>query len=159
MDRRIGTLVLAAELAVFGGPSARAQQGAGEQEVKAANQAFYEAIVAHDLGQMDAVWAHEPYVRTIHPGNRHADAGWEAVRVGWQKLFERFPEIEAGMPEPHLRVGDDVAWVTGEELFRARRSSGEAVEAALLATSVFEKSGDKWLMVYHHVSVAAPPPK
>ena len=63
------------------------------------------------------------------------------------------------MPEPHLRVGDDVAWVTGEELFRARRSSGEAVEAALLATSVFEKSGDMWLMVHHHVSVAAPPPK
>ena len=78
--------------------------------------------------------------------------------MGWQKLFERFPEIEAGMPEPHLRVGDDVAWVTGEELFRARRSSGEAVEVALLATSVFEKSGNKWLMVYHHVSVAAPPP-
>jgi SnoaL-like domain len=72
---------------------------------------------------MDAVWAHEPYVRTIHPGNRHADAGWEAVRVGWQKLFERFAVIEAGMPEPHLRVGDDVAWATGEELFRARRRS------------------------------------
>src|SRR5215217_9089052 len=84
--------------------------------------------VGHDLGRMEAVWAHEPYVRTIHPGNRHADAGWEAVRAGWQKLFERFAAIEAGMPEPHLRVGDDVAWVTGEELFRARRSSGEAVE-------------------------------
>ena len=87
-----------------------------KQAVVAANQAFYEAIVAHDLAQMDAVWAHEPYVRTIHPGNMHADAGWEAVRVGWQKLFERYPKIEvSSMPEPHLRVGDDVAWVTGEE--------------------------------------------
>ena len=157
MDPKIGTLVLATGLALFGAHGVRAQQQSDEQQVKAANQAFYEAIVAQDLEQMDAVWAHEPYVRTIHPGNMHADAGWEAVRVGWQKLFERFSQIEAGMPEPHLRVGDDVAWVTGEEPFRARRSSGEVVEATLLATSVFEKSGDRWLMVHHHVSVAPPP--
>jgi ketosteroid isomerase-like protein len=108
---------------------------------------------------MEAVWAHEPYVRTIHPTNRHVDAGWQAVRLGWQKLFGAFTEIEVRMPEPHLRVGDELAWVTGEETFRARRSSGEEVAATLLATSVFEKSGDRWLMVHHHVSVAAPPPK
>src|SRR3954447_26570454 len=69
MDRRIGALVLATGLALFGAHGVRAQQQSDEQQVKAANQAFYEAISAHDLERMDAVWAHEPYVRTIHPEN------------------------------------------------------------------------------------------
>jgi ketosteroid isomerase-like protein len=159
MDRRIGPLVLALGLAAFGVHGGRAQPPSDEQAIKAANQAFYAAASARDLAQMEAVWAHEPYVRAIHPTNMHVDAGWEAVRLGWQKLFGSFTEIEVSMPEPDLRVGDDLAWVTGAEAFRARRSSGEAVVATLLATSVFERSGDRWLMVHHHVSVAARPPK
>jgi ketosteroid isomerase-like protein len=157
MDHRTGTLVFAIGLAAFDVHGGRAQPPSDEQAVKAANQAFYTAASARDLVQMEAVWAHEPYVRAIHPMNMHVDAGWEAVRLGWQKLFGAFTEIEVSMPEPSLRVGDEIAWVTGEEPFRARRSSGEEVSATLLATSVFEKSGDRWLMVHHHVSVAASP--
>jgi ketosteroid isomerase-like protein len=124
-----------------------------EQRVHAANQAFYAAASARDMAQMDVVWAHEPYVRAIHPTNVHIDTGWEAVRAGFQTLFERYAEISVSMPQPHLRVGDTVAWVTGEEQFKARRSSGETVSATLMGTNVFEKSAGDWLMVHHHVSV------
>ena len=148
---------LAVGMMVLHDHTVAAQQGADVEEVKAANQAFYDAASARDLAQMDAVWAHEPYVRVIHPTNKRVDAGWEAVRASWQNLFEHYAEISVAMPEPHVRVGDKVAWVTGEEQFRGRRSSGEEIAATLLGTSVFEQSGEEWLMVHHHVSVPPQP--
>jgi len=48
--------------------------------------------------------------------------------------------------------------VTGEEEFRAvRASSGEEISVTLLGTNVFEKMDGQWLLVHHHVSVAAKP--
>ena len=157
MDRVIATFVLAAALVLLGVNSIRAQQGADEQAIEATNRAFYEAISAEDLAQLEAIWVHAPYVRAIHPPSLHSDAGWEAVRAGFEKLFASWSEIAAAMPEPDLRLGTDVAWVTGEEQFRARRPSGEQVSVRLLGTSVFEKVDGAWLMVHHHVSVPPRP--
>ena len=71
--------------------------------------------------------------------------------MSWQNLFEGFIEISASMPEPDVRVGDKIAWVTAEEQFLGRRSSGEEVSATLLGTSVFRARVGRWLMVHHHV--------
>ena len=57
-----------------------------------------------------------------------------------------------------MRVNGDTAWVVGEESFRARLRSGKEVDQTLLATSVFERIGDGWRMVHHHVSVLPPRP-
>ena len=159
MDRVMATFVLAAALVLLGIDSIRAQQGADERAIEATNRAFYEAISAEDLAQLEAIWVHAPYVRAIHPPSLHPDAGWEAVRAGFEKLFASWSEIAAAMPEPDLRLGTDVAWVTGEEQFRARRRSGEQVSVRLLGTSVFEKVDGAWLMVHHHVSVPPRPPQ
>jgi ketosteroid isomerase-like protein len=150
-------LLLAVAIAALGGRDARAQQEADIEAVEAANRAFYEAASARDLMRMDAVWAHEPYVRAIHPTSQRVEAGWEAVRASWQRLFADFAEISVAMPEPHVRVGEGVAWVAGEERFRGHRSTGEEVSATLLGTSVFESTGGGWLMVHHHVSVPPRP--
>ena len=159
MDRGTTLVVLAAALVVAHADGVRAQQGADEQAIQATNRAFYEAISAEDLAQLGAVWAHAPYVRAIHPPSMHPDAGWEAVRAGFEKLFASWSEIAAAMPEPDLRLGTDVAWVTGEEQFQARRPSGEQVSVTLLGTSVFEKVDGAWLMVHYHVSVPPRPPQ
>ena len=49
-----------------------------EQEVLAANRAFYHALQSLDLEQMKAVWLHEDWVECLHPG-------WE-LRVGWEEV-------------------------------------------------------------------------
>jgi ketosteroid isomerase-like protein len=159
MPRVTSTLVLATAIAVLGGHSVGAQQGTDIEGVKAANQAFYVAASARDLAQMDAVWAHAPHVRAIHPTSPRVDVGWDEVRTGWQNLFGRYIEISVMMPDPHVPVSDTMAWVTGEDRFQARRNSGEEVSVTLLGTSVFEKSGGTWLMVHHHVSVPPRPPQ
>jgi ketosteroid isomerase-like protein len=157
INQMIGVVLLATAVAPLGGRNVGAQQGADVPAVTAANRAFYEAVSARDLTRMDALWAHEPYVRAIHPTSQHVHVGWEAVRASWQDLFTAFPEIAGAMPDPQVRVGDKIAWVTGEERFRGRRNSGEEVSVTLLGTSVFESSGDGWLMVHHHVSVPLRP--
>ncbi len=159
MNRMQGPVLLAAMLVLVTGGGARAGQAADEQAVRAANDAFYAAITAHDPARLAAVWAHADYVRAIHPPDRQPDAGWEAVQASFDRLFASWSDIVAGMPEPSLRVGTDMAWVTGEELFQARRPSGEDVSTMLLGTSVFEKVDGTWLMVHHHVSVPPRPPR
>ena len=147
----IGTLLLVSGIVIMGIHRAAAQQAGDVQAVETANQAFYEAASALDVAQMDAVWAHEPYVRAIHPG-WPIEKGWDAVRAGWVSLFSRFSEVEVAMSDPQMRVNGDTAWVVGEESFRARLLSGREVHETLLATSVFERVGSAWLMVHHHVS-------
>ena len=158
ISRVAATLLLSAAVATLGDHDARAQQGGADAEaVEAANRAFYEAASARDLARMDAVWAHEPYVRVIHPTSRSVEVGWEAVRASWQRLFGDLAEITVAMPEPHVRVADEMAWEACTERFRGRRGSGEEVTATLLGTSVFERSDGRWLMVHHHVSVPPRP--
>lgn len=149
MSRRIGRLVLASVLVLLGAGGGRARQQDDAAGVAAANRPLH----AGDLARIDQVWAHGPYVRAIHPTNLHVDAGWEAGRAGWERLFANFPAIDAAMPEPQIRVGQGTAWVTGAEQFRGRRPSGEEVAATLPGTSVFEQVDGRWLMVHHHVSV------
>jgi len=48
-----------------------------EQEVLAANEAFYRAVETLDLKQMGAAWWHDDWVQCLHPG-------WPLVR-GWER--------------------------------------------------------------------------
>lgn len=156
MDRAVAALVLATGIAVLGGRGVAAQQ-IDVDDVTVANEAFYDAFSARDMAQMDAVWAHEAYVRVIYPTSTEIDAGWDAVRAHWQDAFDLFSEIGISMPEPDVRAGDQVAWVVGLEQVQARLASGEDVSFTTMATNVFERSGDKWLMVHHHASAPTRP--
>lgn len=107
---------------------------------------------------IDALWVHESRVRAIHPLSRQVEKGWETVRSTFQDIVDRYDDLHSAMPAPQIRPSEQMAWVTGEEEFRATiASSGEKISATLLGTSVFEKVGNRWLMVHHHVSVAAAP--
>ncbi len=61
---------------------------AEESEVREANARFYRALNDLDLSGMDRVWAHESFVRCVHPG-WELIVGWEAVRASWEGIFRR----------------------------------------------------------------------
>lgn len=56
------------------------------------------------------------------------------------------------MKDAEVRVSQQVAWIVGHEQLHGRRPGGEVVIGLVLATNVFEKQGDRWLMVHHHGS-------
>jgi ketosteroid isomerase-like protein len=137
---------------VIGNQVLHAQQAADIEQVKAANQAFYEAFSGRDMKRMDQIWSHERHVRIIHPASKEILSGWDAVRKSWEETFANFEQVTISMKDAEVRVGQHVAWIVGHEQLQGRRPGGEVVTGPVLATNVFEKQGDHWLMVHHHGS-------
>lgn len=135
--------------------AAQADEAADLDAVRQANATFLEVAGTRDIDAMAEVWRQEDYVRAIHPF-RPIDEGWTDVRDGFLSLYEIFPELSSVMPEPHMRVVGDVAWVSGLEEFQGTLPSGEVIAVTLRTGRIFEREGDSWLVVYHQVS---PPPE
>ncbi|HUJ28892.1 MAG TPA: nuclear transport factor 2 family protein [Myxococcales bacterium] len=119
-----------------------------EQEVLQANEAFYEAFEAGDIGAMDACWAREAPIACLHPGWEPL-LGREAVMHSWRGIL-----LGGGAPgairceRAVARVSGDCAWVVCREVLPA---------GSLVATNVFQREGGAWRMVHHHASPMPPP--
>ena len=135
--------------------TARAQDAA--DEVRAVNDAFYEAFSQRDMVKMEQVWSHEPYVRTIGPSGRGILSGWDAVKENWSGVFETFNPITIAMENADIRVGPQVAWVVGQEIFEGVMEGDKKISTTVFATNVFENVNGQWLMVHHHGTRAAAP--
>ena len=72
----------------------------GAEEVRVANERFYQAFEQLDVDAMAAAWSHGEHVKCIHPGWPLL-CGWPAVRASWQDIF-------AGTAEMRFTIGDAV---------------------------------------------------
>ena len=142
--------VAAAVLGSFAG-SARAQSTADLDAVKAANAAFYTALSARDVRKMEAVWANKPYVVNMGPRIKTFAVGYdEAVAKWWPAAFDFFQELTVTMTTlAVVQTDGKVAWVHGNESATGVTRNGP-VKFTTFVTNVFEKDGDRWLMVSHH---------
>jgi ketosteroid isomerase-like protein len=136
---------------------ANAQQPADGEAVKAANQSFYTALSARDLKAMQAIWANKPYVVNIGPRSKTAAVGYdEAVTKYWDNAFNNvFSKIEAQITAT-LQIQSDgkLAWVSGTEKASLHlKAGGDPINIENFVTNIFEKEGDRWLMVVHHAQV------
>ena len=122
--------------------------------VKAANQAFYTALSARDVGAMQKVWSSDPDIENIGPSDKAAGLGWDGVKKSYEGTFDMFPEIKAAMAmeQPRIKINGSTAWVSGVERAQLKNKAGETINASNFATSIFEKKPGGWLMVYHHAS-------
>jgi len=118
-----------------------------EDEVLAANAAFYAAFADSDVKAMDSVWAHRAPVACVHPG-------WEAL-VGRDRVMESWRRILRGGASP-ISCGSAVAHLLGDAAFVTclERLPG----TTLIATNFFVREDGRFRMVHHHAGPAAPPP-
>lgn len=135
--------------------SAFAQKASDVDAVKAANQAFYAALSARDSGAMMKVWSTKSDVRHIGPRNKEVDVGPEAIKKNIQGTFDAFPELKVTPENVQVRISGSTAWVTDIENAQRKTKAGESLSGSNFGTSIFEKHGGKWLMVYHHASPVA----
>ena len=133
--------------------SALAQQPSETDAVKAANQAFYTALSARDLGAMQKVWSSDPEIQNIGPANTTITVGWENIKKGFEGTFDRFPDLKASQKELRIKIVGAVAWVSGVEDVERKDKSGAASRGANFGTNIFQKQDGRWVMVYHHASV------
>ena len=114
------------------------------EEVTQANQRFYEAFESLDIAKMDEIWAHLDYVTCVHPGwTLRSD--WPAVRDSWVLIFNNTFSMKFELTESMVQVAGDMAWVICIENITSQQSD-EPQQARVLATNLFERIGDEWLM-------------
>jgi ketosteroid isomerase-like protein len=120
------------------------------EEVTEANRRFYAAFETLDIARMDEVWAHQDYVTCIHPGWT-VRSGWPAVRDSWVLIFNNTFSMKFALTDVMVQVAGDIAWVLCVEHLTAQQSD-EPQQAKVLATNLYERIGDEWLMIHHHGS-------
>ena len=57
------------------------------EEIKAANQRFYDAFSALDISGMDRVWENSERAMCVHPGWTPL-VGWDGIRQSWDRIFQ-----------------------------------------------------------------------
>ena len=117
-----------------------------------ANESFYRALEGLDLGAMEALWLHEPWVRCIHPG-WDLLVGWDLVRQSWQQIFSGTRWIRVTPTSVDVRVVGEIGLVGCAENITAT-SDGDVGVAVAQATNVFLRTADAWRMIHHHSSPA-----
>ncbi|HEX8090734.1 MAG TPA: nuclear transport factor 2 family protein [Blastocatellia bacterium] len=121
--------------------------------VERANAAFYRALESSVIEQMDEVWAHDTWVRCVHPGWEML-IGWTQVRESWVMIFEGGQKMRASPSDVWVCLSGEFAWVTCTENITVFNESGFG-SAQALATNLFVCREGRWLMVHHHASTVS----
>lgn len=81
--------------------------------------------------------------------------GWNEYRDGIQKAYLHMVLSAKLMPNDDLNVTrrGDVAWTTETFHFFVTMKTGEKKDIEARHTAIWEKRGDKWIIVHEHVSV------
>ena len=120
------------------------------EEVKQANQRFYDAFGALDIQAMDAIWEASPQALCVHPGWRPL-VGWEHIRASWQGIFDGATLMHFNLQYVNVVVAGDCGWVTCVENITSVLQ-GRANNFGVLATNIFVRGPQGWRMIAHHGS-------
>ena len=136
----------------FSATCANAQTQADIEAVRTANAAFYTALSSRDAQAMKSVWANKSYVVNIGPASKAIAVGYDdAVSKYWPETFKRFAAISVSMQVKQIRAVGKVAWIIGTERAELKlENNGKLLKLDIFVTNVFERIGDRWLMVSHH---------
>jgi ketosteroid isomerase-like protein len=115
-----------------------------------ANTRFYRAFEALDLAAMDAMWGHGEDVKCVHPGWPLL-TGWPAVRESWRTIFANTEEMRFTISDVRVQQSGAIGWVTCTENILSD-VRGRVAVTAILATNLFARVDDAWLMIHHHAS-------
>jgi len=118
--------------------------------ITAANARFYRAFETLDIHEMDRVWSHGEHVKCIHPGWPLL-VGWAAVRASWETIFANTAEMSFTLSSVDVVATGELAWVTCTENILSE-VRGRVTVTSVLATNVFEREVEGWLLVHHHAS-------
>ena len=124
--------------------------------VKEANQRFYQAFGALDIGAMDEVWEDSQSAMCIHPGWQPI-VGWEPIRDSWRGIFDHASLMHFNIQYINVAVVGDTGWVTCVENISSVLQ-GRASNFGVLATNIFVRGpsgsggSDEWRMIAHHAS-------
>lgn len=122
-----------------------------ELEIRRANHDFYDAIESLKIEKMEEVWLNSETIQCIHPGWNERLIGWHAVMQSWYTIFQNTEYIEFNISDFDCLIEGDMAIVNCTEKMMSAAEE-EIIHNEILATNVFQKSGDRWWLILHHGS-------
>jgi ketosteroid isomerase-like protein len=133
--------------------SAFAQQ-AESDKVKAAVESLHAGLSSKDMKKIDEIWAHDGYVTAVQPRDKTITVGWDGVRKGFENAVGAWSEFKVSQQDgPHIHIQGSVAWSEGIATVSGKIKNGDTVvNAPTFETDIFEKRGDRWLLVSHIAS-------
>lgn len=121
-------------------------------EVRAANDAYYSALIAvfrGDIEPMEKVWSHSDDVTYLPPsGDRYT--GWKAVRDNWQKQADL--KLGGSIEGHDIRVViacPTVAIVTARSIGSSPNVPNGPMEVDIRSTNVYRRESGEWKMILH----------
>ena len=118
----------------------------GEDEILAANAAYYRAFRMGDDALMGRVWQ-DGEITCVHPG-------WPPIH-GRAAVLASYRGIMSNPNQPEVGCQDEQVFITGDV---ARGICMEAVSGVrLIATNLFLRSGTNWRMIHHQASLLTAP--
>jgi len=144
------TLGLCSGIALLLGNGTVFAQQSETDKVKAAIDGFHAALDSLDIRKMEEVWAHDPFVMMVNPRDKSLSIGWDSVKKNWEATFNFWTELKTPRTDgPHIHISGNVAWVNGMVVANGKPKTGAGVSAPTFETVIFEKRGDRWLIVSH----------
>ncbi|MBZ8181837.1 nuclear transport factor 2 family protein [Oscillatoria salina] len=119
-------------------------------DLLAANAAFYRAFEKKDIQAMSKVWSSGTGSLCIHPGGKIIQ-GWNDIHTSWEKIFQATQYLEIETEVTSVEVSGDLGYVVLRENV-LQISRGRRLQAQSIATNIFAKMAEKWYMVHHHAS-------
>jgi hypothetical protein len=114
-----------------------------------AERAFYRAFVDRDLTAMRAVWIDAPAAACVHPGGGLL-LGIEAIMASWRDIFSGTSAPRIRVIPVQTRIDRNIAVHIVEEHIE---SADQDRAATVIATNIFERVEQGWLMRLHHASL------
>jgi ketosteroid isomerase-like protein len=126
-----------------------------EEEVLAANRAFYAALHNLDMPLMAQAWLHTDWVKCMHPG-WDLLMGWDEIQASWENIFRSTDRMMVSISRPLVRVAGDVAWVACLEHVTVAQQNNLST-ALVEATNIFLRREGRWLLVHRHTTPLVSP--
>ena len=99
---------------------------------------------------MDSVWEQSDRALCVHPGWQPI-VGWGDIRRSWQGIFNGAALMHFNIHYVNIAVEGNCGFVTCIESITSV-VEGQAQGFGVLATNIFVRSGDEWLVIAHHAS-------
>lgn len=154
----ISVVALLVGLAALGHHEVRAQPSTDIDAVRTVHESFHEAMSNEDIELMSQIWLHDESIRLIGPNSAEILVGWDAARSAFEESFANVEIVSLSMKDVEVFAGPKLAWIVDiHELQMRPAEDGPQIRATLLATSVYEKVGGRWLLTHHHASPTPQP--
>jgi len=155
---RIFRVAIVVPLFLAAASVSHAQTASDQEAVRTANQAYYAALSARDIGAMEGVWSQtDDDVNIAPPVRPAAHVGWPAIKKQYETFWATLDELTVSMVNPTIKIEGNVAWVYGTEQAKRRTKGGEASSGPNFGTSIFVKRNGEWRMVFHQAALMPQP--